>query len=90
MVRVSDYINTFKAKRYDLTQTGGAMKLRELMRYIEHNQKIIIRESLWKELFKGTARQVNLIEFGERNVKYLIVDNDIYTRDYLKIEIEKE
>lgn len=66
------------------------MKVRELLRYIEHNQKVILRESRYKELFSGTARQISLLQFGEREVKYLIVDNDIYTRDYLKIEVAKE
>lgn len=66
------------------------MKLRELLRFIEHNQKVILRESRWRELFRGTARQINNNQFGESDVKYIIVDDDIYTRDYLKIEVEKE
>lgn len=66
------------------------MKLKELLKFIEHNQKIILRESRWRELFKGTARQINLKQFGEKNVNYIIADNDIYTPDYLKIEVEKE
>lgn len=66
------------------------MKLRELLRFIEHNQKVILRESRWSELFKGTARQIREKEFGDKNVRYIIVDDDIYTRDYLKIEVEKE
>lgn len=66
------------------------MKLKELLKFIEHNQKIILRESRWKELFRGTARQISLRQFGERNVRNIIVDNDIYTPDYLKIEVEKE
>lgn len=66
------------------------MKLKELLKFIEHNQKIILRESRWRELFRGTARGINLRIFGERNVRYIISDNDIYTPDYLKIEVEKE
>lgn len=66
------------------------MKLKELLRYIEHNQKVILRENRWRELFKGTARQISLNWFGESDVNYIIVDDDIYTRDYLKIEITKE
>ena len=66
------------------------MKLKELLRYIEHNQKVILRESKWRELFRGTARQIWLGQFGDCDVKYIIVDDDIYTRDYLKIEIIKE
>lgn len=66
------------------------MKLKELLRYIEHSQKVILRESRWSELFKGTARQIRLLDFGECDVSYIIVDDDIYTRDYLKIEITKE
>ena len=66
------------------------MKLKELLKFIEHNQKIILRESIWQELFRGTARQINLKQFGDKNVNYIIVDNDIYTPDYLKIEVEKE
>ena len=66
------------------------MNIRELLRYIENNQKIIIRESRFSELFKGLARQINLNQFGERKVRYIIMDNDIYTRDYLKIEVKKE
>lgn len=66
------------------------MKLKELLRYIEHNQKVILRESRWRELFRGLARQINIKSFGESEVKYIIVDDDIYTRDYLKIEITKE
>lgn len=66
------------------------MKLKELLRFIEHNQKIILRESRWRELFRGTARQISIDQFGEKNVNYIIADNDIYTPDYLKIEVEKE
>lgn len=66
------------------------MKLKELLRFIEHNQKIILRESRWRELFKGTARQISIDQFGDKNVNYIIADNDIYTPDYLKIEVEKE
>ncbi len=66
------------------------MKLKELLRFIEHNQKIILRESRWRELFRGTARQISIDQFGDKNVNYIIADNDIYTPDYLKIEVEKE
>lgn len=66
------------------------MKLKELLRFIEKNQKVILRESRWRELFRGTAKQINNNQFGERDVKYIIVDDDIYNRDYLKIEIIKE
>lgn len=66
------------------------MKLKELLRFIENNQKIILRESRWRELFKGTARQISIDQFGDKNVNYIIADNDIYTPDYLKIEVEKE
>lgn len=66
------------------------MKLKELLRFIEKSQKVILRESRWRELFKGTAKQIWLGEFGDCDVKYIIVDDDSYTRDYLKIEITKE
>lgn len=66
------------------------MKLKELLRYIEKSQKVILRESRYRELFKGTAGQIRKIEFGDCDVKYIIADDDIYTRDYLKIEITKE
>ncbi len=66
------------------------MKLKELLRYIEKSQKVILRESRWSELFKGTARQIRLLDFGERDVSFIIADDDIHTRDYLKIEIIKE
>ena len=66
------------------------MKLKELLRFIEHNQKIILRESRWRELFRGTARQISIDQFGDKNVNYIIADNDIYTPEYLKIEVEKE
>ena len=65
------------------------MKLRELLRFIEHNQKVILRESRWSELFRGTARQINK-DLEETNVRYIIADDDIYNRGYLKIEVEKE
>lgn len=66
------------------------MRLKELLKYIEKSQKVILRESRWRELFKGEARQINNNQFGDCDVKYIIVDDDIYTRDYLKIEITKE
>lgn len=66
------------------------MKLKELLRYIEKSQKVILRESKWRELFRGTARQIWLGQFGDCDVNYIIVDDDIYNRDYLKIEITKE
>lgn len=66
------------------------MKLKELLRFIEKSQKVILRESRWSELFRGVARQINNNQFGDCDVKYIIVDDDIYNRDYLKIEITKE
>lgn len=66
------------------------MKLKELLRYIEKSQKVILRESRWRELFRGTSMQINNNQFGDCDVKYIIVDDDIYNRDYLKIEITKE
>ena len=66
------------------------MKLKELLKFIEHNQKIILRESRWRELFRGTARQISIDQFGDKNVNYIIADNDMYTPEYLKIEVEKE
>lgn len=65
------------------------MKLRELMRYIEHNQKVILNHGIWTEEFRGTARQINLIAFGDREIEYIYIDNDIYTRDYLKIQLKR-
>ena len=62
----------------------------ELVWCCVNNQKIILRESRWRELFKGTARQISIDQFGDKNVNYIIADNDIYTPDYLKIEVEKE
>lgn len=66
------------------------MKLKELLRYIEHNQKVILNHGLWAEEFKGTARRINLNAFGDREIDYIYIDNDIYTRDYLKIRLKKE
>ena len=67
------------------------MKIKELLRYIEKNQKVILRESRWRELFKGNARQIWLNQFGDRKVNYIIVDDsDIHSRDYLILEVEKE
>ena len=66
------------------------MKLRELIRYIDYNQKVILQESHWKELFRGTVRQINLIAFGERELDYIFIDDDIYTSKYLKIQVKKE
>jgi len=66
------------------------MKLKELLRYIEHNQKIILNHGRWAEEFSGTARQINLIDFGDREIEYIYVDNDIYTREFLKIQLKRE
>ena len=66
------------------------MKLRELMRYIEHNQKVILNHGRWAEEFTGTARQINQRVFGDREIDYIYVDNDIYTREYLKIRLKTE
>lgn len=66
------------------------MKLKELLRYIEHNQKVILNHGSWAEEFKGTARGINLNAFGDREIDYIYIDNDIYTRDYLKIRLKKE
>lgn len=65
------------------------MKLKELIRYIEHNQKVILDHGIWTEEFKGTAREINLHAFGDREIDFIYVDNDIYTRDYLKIRLRK-
>ena len=65
------------------------MKLRELIRYIEHNQKVILNHGVWTEEFKGTAREISLKAFGDREIDYIYIDNDNYTRDYLKIRLKK-
>lgn len=66
------------------------MKLKELLRYIEYNQKVMLTHGVYSNEFRGKAREINLNEFGEREIEYLYMDNDIYTRDFLKIQIKKE
>lgn len=68
------------------------MTIKELLEFIDKNQKIIICSSWYDEIFKGKARQVN--PFNENiykaEVDFIYLDNDLYTREYIKIRVKKD
>lgn len=65
------------------------MKLKELLKYIDYNQKIILDHGKFSAEYAGQARHVNLHQFGDRDVQYIYVDYDIYYKDYIKIRLFK-
>lgn len=68
------------------------MTIKELLKFIDYNQKIIICESWHNELFKGKAKQVNPFDskICDAQVDLIYLDNDLYTREYIKIKVKKE
>lgn len=67
------------------------MKLKELLRLIESNQKILINHGPYAEEFRGLKRHINIhaSDMLERDVDCIYLDQDIYTKDFLKIRIKK-
>lgn len=67
------------------------MILRDLLRYVEANQKILINHGPFAEEFKGLKKQLNPCESEilEREVDVIYTDQDLYTNEYLKIRIKK-
>ena len=67
------------------------MKLEELLRLVESNQKILINHGPYAEEFRGLKRHINkhASDILERDVDCIYLDQDIYTRDFLKIRIKK-
>ena len=68
------------------------MIIKELLKYIDNNQKIIILYSWHNELFKGLAREVNPFDkkISSAEVDFIYLDNDLYTKDFIKIKIKKD
>ena len=64
------------------------MKLRELIKYLDYNQKVMLTRGRYSDEFRGVAREINLIAFGDREIDFIYLDDDIYTRDYLKIRLK--
>lgn len=68
------------------------MKLREILKLIEANQKIIINHGPFAEDFKGLKKQINpnASELLERDANVIYTDHDIYSQGYIKIRVNKE
>ena len=68
------------------------MNIKELLKFIDRNQKIIICYSWHQEIFKGKAKEVN--PFDEKvidaEVDFIYLDDDLYTKDYIKIKVKKD
>ena len=67
------------------------MKLKELLRFIEASQKIIINRGPFAEDFKGLKRHINNndTELLDRDVDVIYTDSDFYSQDYIKIRVGK-
>ena len=68
------------------------MNIKELLKFIDKNQKIIICYSWHQEIFKGKAKEVNPFDekVADAEVDFIYLDNDLYTKDYIKIKIKKD
>lgn len=67
------------------------MKLKEILKLIEANQKIIINHGPFAEEYKGLKKHINpaKTELLERDVHVIYTDHDIYNQDCIKIRISK-
>ena len=67
------------------------MKLKELLRFIEASQKIIVNRGPFAEDFKGLKKHINPNdeELLERDVDVIYTDQDYYSQDYIKIRVGK-
>lgn len=68
------------------------MTIKELLKIIDTNQKIIIRYSWHNELFRGKAREVNPFDenINAAEVDFIYLDNDLYTKEFIKIKVKKD
>lgn len=68
------------------------MKIKELIKYFEPGQQIIICTSWYHELYNGKAKQVNPNDetINELEVQYIYTDLNLYTKGYIKIMVKKE
>lgn len=68
------------------------MKLKELLGFIERNQKIIVSHSPFGEEYKGYRGQLNQHnnDMLEREVDVIYTDQDTYSKEYLKIRVRKQ
>ena len=68
------------------------MKIKELLKYFEPAQQIIICKSWHNELYNGKAKQVNPNDetINELEVQYIYTDLDLYSKGYIKIMVKKE
>ena len=68
------------------------MKLKELLGFIERNQKIIVNHSPFGEEYKGYRGQLNPHnnDMLEREVDVIYTDQDTYTKEYPKIRVKKQ
>lgn len=67
------------------------MSIKELLKFFDKNQKIIICYSWHKELFKGKVKEVNPFDTSLVNaeVDFIYLDNDLYTKDFIKIKVKE-
>lgn len=68
------------------------MTVKELLKFIDTNQKIIICSKWYNELFRGKVREVNPFNDAicKAEVDFIYLDNDPYTKEYLKIRVKKD
>ena len=68
------------------------MKIKELIKYFEPTQKIIVCLSWHKEIFKGMAKQLNPFDeyINNLDVMFIYTDLDLYARGFIKIQVKKE
>lgn len=67
------------------------MTIKELLKFFDYNQKLIICYSWHRELFKGKAKEVNPFDkrIANAEVEFIYLDNDIYTKEYIKIKVKE-
>lgn len=68
------------------------MNIKELLKFIDRNQKIIICYSWHQEIFKGKVKEVNPFDekVTDAEVDFIYLDDDLYTKDYIKIKVKKD
>lgn len=68
------------------------MKLKELLKIVDYNQKVLINHGPFTEEYRGLRRQINPNDeiLMDKDVELVYTDEDIYDPNTLKIRVAKK
>lgn len=65
------------------------MTVREVLRFFGKEQLIIVEYNKFAQIFRGKVKELNLKVDGDKIIRYIYSDDDIYNQNYIKIEVER-